>query len=196
MAFICEKFAEAIKKDVPSSKIWTQLETMYNLEALNENESLPFPNETQDFTLPDSDFGTLKRKREEQDEKKSQKGRETPKNLKEIKKDDTKTPTNTRNTKNDTPRRDSKDNKDVGKETKATMVKKEVKKDPEPKSKAVKGRNSVAAAKEENKKNNKREESPRPAKRPTRGSLKPDETNGGKASPLTALAPATKRRRI
>ncbi|KAJ8960082.1 hypothetical protein NQ317_007383 [Molorchus minor] len=40
MAFICDKFTDNVHKDVDSHKIWTHLETMYNLEALSMRVSL------------------------------------------------------------------------------------------------------------------------------------------------------------
>lgn len=80
-----------INKEVESEKIWSHLETMYNLEALDESESLPFPNDEREFCLPEAEFGSLKALKEEKsDDKKTNtaKGRETPKNMKETKKED------------------------------------------------------------------------------------------------------------
>lgn len=59
MAFICEKFGNNINKDVHPDKIWKHLGTMYNLKALEEYESFPFPNNKQEFALPDDEFGVL-----------------------------------------------------------------------------------------------------------------------------------------
>ncbi|KAI4469164.1 mrg-binding protein [Holotrichia oblita] len=190
MAFICDKFIDNINKEVHSDKIWEHLETMYNLEALDESESLPFPNDEKEFYLPESEYGMLKAKKEEKtDDKKLQKGRETPKNMKEIKKDD-KTPNRIIK---EGQRRDSKDGKDL----KPMVVKKEMKKEPE-KSKPIKGRTLLQTPKEESKSlKHKNDDTPRTAKRPTRGSLKPEDSNsGGKSSPLTVTPTGTKRRRI
>lgn len=191
MAFICDKFIDNINKEVHSEKIWEHLETMYNLEALDESESLPFPNDEREFYLPESEYGTLKAKKDEKvDDKKMQKGRETPKNMKEMKKDE-KTPIRIIK---DGQRRDSKD----GKELKPVGIKKEVKKEPE-KNKQIKGRqSSVQTPKEENKTpKHKNDDTPRTAKRPTRGSLKPEDSNSnGKSSPLTVTPTGMKRRRI
>lgn len=191
MAFICDKFIDNINKEVHSERIWEHLETMYNLEALDESESLPFPNDEKEFYLPESEYGMLKAKKDEKpDEKKMQKGRETPKNMKEIKKDD-KTPS--RIIKED-QRRDSKE----GKEVKPIGIKKDIiKKEPE-KNKPLKGRSGAQTPKEENKiPKHKNDDTPRTAKRPTRGSLKPeDSSSSGKSSPLTVTPTGTKRRRI
>lgn len=190
---------EKFNKDIQSDKVWAHLDTMYNLEVLDESESLPFPNDEQDFTLPQSEFGELQHKKEDraEAEKKQaavQKGRETPKNMKEIKKEE-KTPVAKQNVKEkDKERRDSKDSRD-GKVT--NSVKKEVKKEKDEKPKP-KGRASSVNNGDEKAKGGKgkQEETPRAPKR-TRGSLKPDDTgSNGKASPVTVTASATKRRRV
>lgn len=179
--------------DIPSEKIWAHLETMYNMESLDDIESLPFPNDEQDFYLPESEYGSLKLKKEEKVEEKTPKpaivkksdSKDTPKVNKEIKKEE-KTP------KKDTQRRDSKDGKDV----KTPIInKKEVKKEIE-KAKPLKGKTN---AKEDDKmKTPKMEEKRVLNKRPTRGSMKPDDiTNRKSQSPLTVTPQsATKRRRI
>lgn len=198
MAFICDKFIDNINKDVHSDKIWEHLETMYNLEALDESESLPFPNDEKEFYLPESEYGMLKAKKEEKsdDTKRGiQKGRETPKNLKEIKKDD-KTPNRIVK---EGQRRDSKDG--GGKDAKPIIVKKEIRKEPEKNKPINKGRTLLQTPKEESKTlKHKNEDTPRTVKRPTRGSLKPeDSSSSGKSSPLTvvtATPTGTKRRRI
>ncbi|XP_017778097.1 PREDICTED: MRG/MORF4L-binding protein [Nicrophorus vespilloides] len=190
MAFIWDKLTENIKKDIQSTKIWSHLQTMYNLQVLDESEQLPFPNDEKEFNLPEAEFGALKLKKEEKadDKKNNQKGRETPKMMKEIKKEEVKTP---KANNKEIQRRDSKDGKDI----KTLIAKKEIKKETE-KPKPIKGRTSQL--KEEPRiVRNKSDESPRPSKRPTRGSLKPeDANNSGKASPLTVTSGGTKRRRI
>jgi len=192
MFFIYDKFIERVEKEILSELIWAQLETMYNLEALDESESIPFPNEESDFELPDTDFAALKEMKVEEIPKNIQKGRETPKNMKEIVKRDDKTPN--RNTK-EVQRRDSKDSK-----SSTSSVKKEEKKEPQKQTKPIKGRTSSISSKEDLPKapKIKNEESGRAVKRPTRGSLKPEDGNiSGKASPVTVQPPvAFKRRRI
>lgn len=190
MAFIWDKFTANLNKDIESEKIWEHLETMYNFEALDESESLPFPNDEKEFYLPDSEFGLLKTKKEERIEERK-KGRETPKATKEIKKED-KTPSKTIK---EVQRRDSKD----GKETKTPpMAKKEIKKEPE-KAKQVKSRNSLSSSKDDNKSNRStpKEEISRSVKRPTRGNQKADDSgSSGKASPITVNPSSSKRRRL
>merc|ERR1719193_2892124 len=39
--------------------IWAKLRSMYDLEALDESECCPFPEKTEDFLLPNEDFGPL-----------------------------------------------------------------------------------------------------------------------------------------
>lgn len=39
--------------------IWTKLRSMYDLEALDESECVPFPEKTEDFALPNEDYGAL-----------------------------------------------------------------------------------------------------------------------------------------
>ncbi|EFA06618.2 MRG/MORF4L-binding protein [Tribolium castaneum] len=186
MACICDKFADSCQKEINSDKVWAHLETMYNLEALDESESIPFPNSEKEFTLPDSDFGSLIVKKEE-DKKLAQKGRETPKSLKELRKDE-KTPV--RSSK-EVPRRDSKDSKDKT----PVSAKKEIKKEAE-KSKS-KGKSNSSTPREENKAKAKSDDTPKLTKRPTRGSSKPDDSSSsGKSSPITVTPPVTKRRRI
>lgn len=196
MAFIWDKFNEKLTETVQSDKIWKHLETMYNLEALDESESLPFPNDECEFCLPESEYGALKVKKEEKNEeiKNTQKGRETPKIVKEPKKEEKQINKNTK----ETPRRDSKDSKD-GKST--PIAKKELKKEPErEKSKSVKSRSSVSAVKDETKSNHRtpqKEETPRSEKRLTRGSQKIDDSgSNGKASPVTVTPNSNKRRRL
>lgn len=193
MAFICDKFTESLHKDIDPGKIWAHLETMYNLEVLDESESIPFPNNEREFNLPESDFGSLISKKEEEKSKaQSQKGdKETPKLTKDSKKEE-KTPI-----RNQKERRDSKEGKDNNKIP--TVTKKEVKKEPEKNKVQAKGRNSNVTPKDDNKTSkNKNEDTPKPTKRPTRGSLKPNDDSGssGKSSPITVTPSNTKRRRI
>lgn len=198
MALIMDKFTDHLKKDIHPDKVWSHLETMYNLDALDESESLPFPNDERDFALPESEFGQLQLKKEEKiepEKKPNQKGRETPKMVKEPKKEEKTIPINRTNNK-EAQRRDSKDSRD-GKQV--NSAKKEVKKEVEKVVKPVKGRNSVQNNDEKQSKGGKvkNEDVPRAAKRPTRGSLKPDDTgSNGKASPLTVTPNSGKRRRV
>lgn len=192
MAFIWDKFNENLSEPIQSDKIWQHLETMYNLEALDESESLPFPNDETEFCLPESEFGALKVKKEEKAEEQKNipkhTGRETPKNVKEIKKEEK--PPNKAITK-EVQRRDSKDGKTT------PVAKKELKKEVE-KPKPSKSRNSLSGGKEENKsKTVQKEETPRSEKRLTRGSQKIDDSgSNGKASPVPSSSGNNKRRRV
>lgn len=192
MVIILDKFTNSVNKDVNPDKVWSHLETMYNLEALDESESLPFPNDEREFTLPESDFGYLQIKKEEKletEKKNVQKGRETPKLVKDLKKEE-KTPLNISNVK-DSQRRDSKDS---GKDVKMSSVKKEAKKELE---KSTPKGNRGRTPKEDKGNKNKIDETPRAAKRPLRNSLKADDSgSSGKASPVTVTPSNAKRRRV
>lgn len=192
MAFICDKFTDNLHKDINPEKIWSHLETMYNLEALDESESIPFPNGEREFILPDAEFGGLLHKKEEEKGKLQtpKGGRETPKLGKELKKDEKVT------MKNQKVHRDSKEEKDNNK-TPISASKKDVKKDLETKKTPGKGRNTNPTSKDEKTPKSKSDDTPKLAKRPTRGSLKPNDDSGssGKSSPIT-VTPTTKRRRI
>ncbi|XP_066143629.1 MRG/MORF4L-binding protein [Euwallacea fornicatus] len=172
MALICDKLAENLRKDVNPEKIWAHLQTMYNLEVLDDNESIPFPNVVKEFSLPSEEFGELLIKKEDEDKKQGGK---------EVKWDDKSLP---KGGKESTPRWDKDNN---GK----ASTKKESKKEGE-RPKGGKGRNSTATPKEE-----KGRETPKPAKR-TRGSLKPndDSSSSGKSSPVTVTPSPGKRRRV
>ncbi|XP_055956111.1 MRG/MORF4L-binding protein-like [Patella vulgata] len=62
MIYIHSKMNESSTKKISSDQIWKQLSTLYQLQALNESEILPFPNKETDFILPDSDYKDLKQK--------------------------------------------------------------------------------------------------------------------------------------
>lgn len=193
MAIICEKLSESMQKEVEPEKIWDHLKTLYNLEALDESESIPFPNTEKNFTLPESEYGSLISKKEEEKEKvkaQAQKGRETPK----IKEQQRKEEKIASKTSKETPRRDSKDSKDS---KSSTSSKKEVKKESEKPKNTPKGRNSIATSANDKSGKGKSDDTPKLAKRPTRGSLKPNDDSGssGKSSPIT-VTPSAKRRRI
>lgn len=194
MYFIWEKLTEVVKKDIDSANIWKHLNTMYNLEALNDADPLPFQNNEIEFSLPDNEFESLKSKKVDwSDDRKSSKGRDTPK-LKELRKEDKERITPSRNTK-ESQRRDSKDsNKDL----KTSSAKKDVKRDSLEKGKIAKGRSSTASREEKGGKGKTDELAVKTApKRPTRGSLSlktEDANSSGKSSPQTVGQ--AKRRRI
>lgn len=59
MACIWEKLSNSITKEITTRDIWDHLETLYDIPLLDETESVPFPNEDVDFSLPESDFTSL-----------------------------------------------------------------------------------------------------------------------------------------
>lgn len=62
MVFILDKLMASYKK-LTSKHVWDCLGELYDLQALNESEILPFPNKELDFSLPDtSDFTDLQNK--------------------------------------------------------------------------------------------------------------------------------------
>ncbi|XP_020623426.1 MRG/MORF4L-binding protein-like isoform X1 [Orbicella faveolata] len=57
MACIHDKFATSTgKRNISSKQIWEHLQELYNLQALDDLESVPFPNDETDFNLPDEIF--------------------------------------------------------------------------------------------------------------------------------------------
>ena len=63
MVCIHDQFSKAINKDVHSKSIWKYLETLYDMDALHENEDEHFVNEEQEFNLP-AEFDKLKEEKE------------------------------------------------------------------------------------------------------------------------------------
>lgn len=63
MSCIAQRFSKALNREVPSDMIWRHLETMYKLKELDHLESLPFPNEEREFSLPEQDYGSLQTKK-------------------------------------------------------------------------------------------------------------------------------------
>lgn len=53
MMFIQEEFSNLTGQDVSSEEIWKYLETLYDLDALNENEEESIVGEEKDFILPE-----------------------------------------------------------------------------------------------------------------------------------------------
>ncbi|XP_076462161.1 uncharacterized protein LOC143294662 isoform X2 [Babylonia areolata] len=52
MVVIHEKLSSPTTKKLSAKDVWDHLSTMYDLQALNESEILPFPNKPLDFKLP------------------------------------------------------------------------------------------------------------------------------------------------
>ncbi|KAH8389024.1 MRG/MORF4L-binding protein [Drosophila serrata] len=63
MSAIAQRLSKALNREMPSELIWRHLGTMYKLKELDDLESLPFPNEEREFSLPEQDYGTLQTKK-------------------------------------------------------------------------------------------------------------------------------------
>lgn len=76
MVCIHDQFSKAINKDVHSRSIWKYLETLYDMDALHENEDVHFPNDEQEFNLP-TEFDKLKEEKTQEISSKSSKNKST-----------------------------------------------------------------------------------------------------------------------
>ncbi|KAK6623819.1 hypothetical protein RUM44_010675 [Polyplax serrata] len=56
MACISEKFENMLGKPISSDILWQHLGSMYDLAALDKKDTLPFPNEPVEFSLPDAEY--------------------------------------------------------------------------------------------------------------------------------------------
>lgn len=63
MSAIAQRLSKSLNREMPSELIWRHLGTMYKLKELDDLESLPFPNEEREFSLPEQDYGTLQTKK-------------------------------------------------------------------------------------------------------------------------------------
>lgn len=63
MSCIVQRLSKSLNREMPSELIWRHLGTMYKLKELDDLESLPFPNEEREFSLPEQDYGTLQTKK-------------------------------------------------------------------------------------------------------------------------------------
>ena len=59
IACITDRLSRSLNRDYTTESIWVHLRSMFNLEALEELEPLPFPNEEKEFSLPEAEFSTL-----------------------------------------------------------------------------------------------------------------------------------------
>ncbi|KAB7497723.1 MRG/MORF4L-binding protein [Armadillidium nasatum] len=59
MMAIHDKFTSSLNCELSAKEIWKKLETYYDLQALDESDKLPFPNNQEDFTLPQDTFASL-----------------------------------------------------------------------------------------------------------------------------------------
>ena len=53
MALIQHSFSQAVGFSVSTKDLWSYLYTLYDIDALDEVEKFPFPNEKKEFSLPD-----------------------------------------------------------------------------------------------------------------------------------------------
>lgn len=70
MACVCKRLSNALKRDIQPDIVWAHLNTMYNLDALNQMESLPLPQELSEFSMPESEYSTLITKKLQEEERK------------------------------------------------------------------------------------------------------------------------------
>jgi len=56
MVKIVDQLRTSLKRHITTDEVWAHLETMYNLKALDDFETVPFPNEEIEFSLPESEF--------------------------------------------------------------------------------------------------------------------------------------------
>ncbi|KAI0217981.1 hypothetical protein LSAT2_030263 [Lamellibrachia satsuma] len=59
MMCIHEKLNSSISKKISAKQIWQRLSAMFDLQALNESEIVPFPNKELEFCLPQNDFSGI-----------------------------------------------------------------------------------------------------------------------------------------
>lgn len=59
IACITDRLSRSLNRDYTTESIWVHLRTMYNLDALEDLEPLPFPNEEKEFSLPEAEFSLL-----------------------------------------------------------------------------------------------------------------------------------------
>lgn len=59
MVSIWEKLSNSITKEITVQDIWKHLETLYDMQMLEDTEPIPFPNDEVAFSLPDDEFGAL-----------------------------------------------------------------------------------------------------------------------------------------
>ncbi|XP_037791098.1 MRG/MORF4L-binding protein-like [Penaeus monodon] len=69
MMIIHDKLSSSLNCELSTQTIWKKLETLYDLAALDESDKLPFPNDENDFSLPDIEFSDLLDERVKPDDK-------------------------------------------------------------------------------------------------------------------------------
>uniref|UniRef100_A0A1Q3F093 Putative mrg-binding protein n=1 Tax=Culex tarsalis TaxID=7177 RepID=A0A1Q3F093_CULTA len=74
IACVVERLSKALNREVSSESVWSHLRTMYNLQALDEQDPLPFPNEETEFSLPETEY-SLEKKRKSIEEQPAEDGK-------------------------------------------------------------------------------------------------------------------------
>ncbi|XP_064095092.1 MRG/MORF4L-binding protein-like [Macrobrachium nipponense] len=111
MMFIHDKLSTSLNCELSSKTIWKKLETLYDLTALDESDRLPFPNDENDFSLPDGEFSDLLDERSKpdlKDDEKESRGRGRPPKKEKERSDEGSRPDRIRDIRDDddeTPRR-------------------------------------------------------------------------------------------
>lgn len=59
IACIAERLSSSLNRDYSTESVWIHLRSLYNLDALEDLEPLPFPNEEKEFSLPEAEFSSL-----------------------------------------------------------------------------------------------------------------------------------------
>ncbi|XP_015522355.1 MRG/MORF4L-binding protein isoform X1 [Neodiprion pinetum] len=208
MVCIWEKFRAAIHKDISLKVVWSHLESMYDLAALDDMEDLPFPSNETDFALPESEFSSLMklRKKEELDvkskevqPKEKQKEMRKDKDSKDIVKKDIPPPKEVKGSKEPDRKKEEpkKPTREMDMKKDKLRDSKDIKKEQHKSSKGrPKGKDddeTASAGKKERKDSESSRDGPkRGVKRPTRQSV----DNTSKASSSPRDTPPPKRRRI
>ncbi|XP_069166030.1 MRG/MORF4L-binding protein isoform X2 [Procambarus clarkii] len=76
MMFIHNKLSSSLNCELSTRTIWSKLETLYDMAALDESDKLPFPNDENEFNLPEVDFSDLLDERSKPELKEETKERE------------------------------------------------------------------------------------------------------------------------
>lgn len=67
MVCVAERLNKLTNVEFSTDQIWSHLYSMYNLDAIDAEETLPFPNEQKDFTLPVLEYSSLMAKKRPED---------------------------------------------------------------------------------------------------------------------------------
>lgn len=76
MMFIHNKLSSSLNCELSTKTIWDKLETLYDMAALDESDKLPFPNDENEFNLPEVEFSDLLDERSKPDLKEESRDKE------------------------------------------------------------------------------------------------------------------------